>query len=127
MSVKDRLDGFRTRFAGCKAVAFADLSTGMVLSSSTREKTTQEHLDALCQKATVSLNGDDATRVAAAFSTSRCMPQTAVLFDRTQQYCFVRSAHDNKEALCILCDSDAPVTDIMAAAVQVLDAIGMEV
>lgn len=101
MTISDELLAFRQRVDGCLVVAFADLSTGMVLASSTSEKVTQEKLDALCVAGIDALAGPKAAEIAKKLgSIAAQAPLAAVTATHAEIECFVRSSHPADEALC---------------------------
>lgn len=126
MTVGDRLDRFRARFPGCFVVAFADLSTGMVLADSSGAKTVQEQLDALCHSATDSLNGNIAQQLPGAGLATNSMPQHAVALSGGEMACFLRSPTVENEALCILCDPQMPLSAVISEGAELLADIGRE-
>lgn len=126
MAVRDRLDDLRSGFPGCSIVAFADLSTGMVFAASTREKTTQEKLDALCAKARSALSGPISARLADQVFQDGDAPSQAVIFDTASMVCFLRSDTAANEALCLVCDHPAPVAAMMARGAEVLATLSAE-
>ncbi|MDW3181957.1 hypothetical protein [Roseobacter sp.] len=119
-AVHDRLDRLRTRFPGCRAVAFADLSTSTVLAASTREKMAQERLDALCDTARTSLCGALAQSVAQTAFQSSDEPMHAVSFDVGSLTCVIRSPVSPVEALCCVCDPGTAVAEMIAQGAVVL-------
>lgn len=101
VTISEELLAFRQRVAGCYVVAFADLSTGMVLASSTSEKVTQEKLDQLCAAGFDALVGPKAACVAQQVGASASAgPHMAVVATDLGVECFVRSCHPAQEALC---------------------------
>ncbi|MGC3937439.1 hypothetical protein ACOTTU_06495 [Roseobacter sp. EG26] len=126
LSVKDRLDSFRDRFAGCSVVVFADVSTGMVLSASSRERTTQEKLDDLCRRAASRLAAGAHAGVSNRFFGANGLTPSLIEFDAAQRFCIVRSNHADEEALCFLHDGPEPVSEMLAVASELLSDIGAE-
>ena len=113
MSIRDQLDQFRSQLPACNVVAYADLSTGMILCSSTRAKVPQEQLDLLCQTATDLLTGDMALQVAAAVTNGPDqIMQTALVFDGPNVEMFLRLSSHPTEALCCDCSTDIDLQDL---------------
>ena len=103
------LDALRDKFEGCRTLAFADLSTQMVLVTDSNSNLRREALDALCTEAALLLGakgkpalGDQSAKVAAVVAT----PATRI---------FVRAAENPNDVLCCICgpkiDATAFVTD----------------
>ena len=111
--MREKLDSLRTRFTGCSIVAFADLSTGLVFAASTREKTDQERLDALCHEARDVLCGPVAKTMAETGFPSRQEPMHAVSFGAGRLSLFVRTLSQPQEALCFVCDPNTSVTEMI--------------
>jgi hypothetical protein len=106
VTIVEELSAFRAGFPGCRVVAFADLSTGMVLAADAAEKTTQEKLDALCEAGNTCLTGTRARVVSRAFAKgTRCFPLQAWQVDQNTVRCFVRMPDPAVEALCFVADA----------------------
>lgn len=101
VKISEQLAAFRERVPGCFVVVFADLSTGMVLASSSAEKMPQEKLDALCMDACDALKGVQTAAVAeAVFDKEMPAPDVAVQTAGETIKCFVRPPEHVEEALC---------------------------
>lgn len=99
---------------GCSVVAFADLSTGLVLASSTSHRTTQERLDALCAAARAALLGPSAHRIAEDFAgNAQNAPRVAVHADAHGITCFVRPSVPAQEALCCVLSPETPLDRVV--------------
>lgn len=104
MDVTESLDALRGKFADCLTVAFADISTGMVLASSSQDQLNQEHLDALCATATEMLTGKTASRISTVLAQGEPSDiQQAVIYESMEIGVFLKSARTPTDALCCAC------------------------
>lgn len=126
MKIGDRLEDFRTRFSECTIVAFADVSTRMVLAASTQSKTTQEALDRLCQRAVDRLNSEDASSIALALSEASPQITYALELANPAVECYVRSPLSEEEVVCLHLTHIQDIRAMAAAAQDMLRKIGME-
>lgn len=127
MTISDELAEFRAGFPGCRAVAFADLSTGMVLASSTSEKTTQEWLDALCERAQACLTGAETLDFAAAFGNDKTtQPTLAWQAGPDGLHCYVKLPHPAAEAMCCVMSMDVPLDKLSTDAAYLLTRLASE-
>ena len=116
MTVVEALDTLRAEVPGCTLVAFADLSSSLVLSSSASSKPMQNELDTLSTAAVQALDGALASGTATLFSEDGSKkPDVAMLLTGQEARIFLRSPDNAAEALVCVC---TPVSDIA----QVLDA-----
>lgn len=122
VTMSEELATLRDRVPGCSIVAFADLSTGMVLASSTAEKTTQERLDALCANGREALLGAVAQSLAAEFGAgSDSRLHVAIRAGGGSLACFVLAPQPAQEALCCVVSTYAPLDTLIAAATALLE------
>lgn len=122
VTMSEELAAFRNRMPGCSVVTFADLSTGMVLASSTAQKTAQERLDALCEAARDALTGEISKQIAQHFAADATeAPHVAVQADAERITCFVRAAFPAQEALCCIVSARTPVDVLVKEAQSVLE------
>ncbi|WP_300035022.1 hypothetical protein [uncultured Roseobacter sp.] len=127
MTMSARLNDLRARFPGCAIAVFADLSTGMVLVSSTTERVGQETFDALCRDGgrcfapdmpdVFNARGHGQTVAGAWYAVSRFHDKTA---------CHVRSPVLGEEALCFLCEEGCDIDGLVNAARTVLTETGVD-
>ncbi|MEM6635178.1 MAG: hypothetical protein AAF667_04735 [Pseudomonadota bacterium] len=94
MTVSDQLSELRADFPSCEIAAFADLSSGMILSVSADKKLPQELLDAFCAEAVSALGETEASDSLPAVAV-RATPQGFLVFLRATSYA--------AEALCLRC------------------------
>lgn len=108
-------------------MAYADLTTGMVLCSSVRLKLPQEQLDELCRTAADLLTGELAVLFAQDLApVDETCVQTAVLIDQHNVELFLRTPAQPAEALCCHCSSHIDLSDFAQAAHITLLAISVE-
>ncbi|MEM1352085.1 MAG: hypothetical protein AAGF27_07055 [Pseudomonadota bacterium] len=127
VTIGEELTGLRGSLPGCEVVAFADLSTGMVLASSTSSRHAQEKLDALCDAGRDALSGPLAQDVSRAFGIDDAVVfQMAFLGDERGIMCFVRARRPAEEALCFVLSPDAPLEGLQCLAVAMLSRLASE-
>jgi hypothetical protein len=126
MSVAERLNGARDEFSGCEVLAFADLSTGLVLCSSSVRKRPQEWFDQMCQAAIDLLDGEFARQASGLLTAEGAVEvRQAIQVVDGELRLFLRSESAPSEALCCVCATDAPVDDLAAHARVLLREISM--
>lgn len=115
--VVDELDALSGKFEGCRTVAFADLSSQMILVTNSASKLSREVLDALCAEAIFMLGRSKKQ----AFGTE---PSTlAVVAGRQDMYVFIRAAAEPHDALCCICAAETDLDAFVADARQCLERI----
>ena len=105
--VADALDRLHDKYPGCETLAFADLSTTMVLITNSGTTFRREALDALCSEAALTfgaagapaIGGDDA--------------MTAFVATRDQLRIYIRDAREPNDALCCVCSHDLAVDSFL--------------
>lgn len=113
MDITAELDAMRAGVKGCALVAYTDLTSQLMLSTSSVSKPVQEEMNALAQAAQVSLDGGFAD--SASPSWGGTPPELAVLMTGSDARMFLRSPDNPAEALvCVL----APDTDLDAVVTQ---------
>ena len=108
--VSDTLNALHDQFAGCHTLAFADLSTQMVLVTNTPSTTTREHLDALCAEAASAFGP-------AGLPALGTHPASTVIIatpDHVRLY--LRDPQEPADALCCVCDHTVVVGDFLEKA-----------
>ncbi|WP_227268606.1 hypothetical protein [Roseobacter weihaiensis] len=121
MTIGEELAALRHRYPGCFVVAFADLSTGMVLAVSTLEKTAQEKLDALGRTAQSCLLGQGASAVAQVLGAgARNSPTMALQAGAHDIRCFLRAPAPAVEALCLVLTPEADLDRLLPDATEAL-------
>ena len=121
MDVTARLDSLRADLVGCDLVAFADLTTQMVLCVSAAARHAQEELDALTETAASVLRGAVAEGGQALLDGSSA--QTVVSMTPVGMNVFLQSSLSEKEALICVCAADADLAKTIAPGSEALDDI----
>ena len=114
MSVTDALDAMRTEVSGCSMVLYADLKSGLVLSTSATGQPGQETLDAQSGAAQIALNGllaDGARSVWA--EVADVPPEVACLLTGNEARVFLRSPGEAPEALICICAPDVDLDTVV--------------
>ena len=110
--VVDELDALRERYEDCTALAFADLSTKMILVADSGSNLRREALDALCAEAALLLGANGKPALADKSS------DLASVVTSGQLRVFLRAEQEPNDVLCCVCgpmmDSDAFVADALA-------------
>jgi hypothetical protein len=109
MKVADELDKLREEVNGCHVAAFADISTGLVLSVSALRRPPQEDLDALSARAAEILDGPAA-------ATLDEPPELALDMSAEHTVAFVRSRTEPSEVLCCVGSAVMDVAGLLDAA-----------
>ncbi|MEO9649998.1 MAG: hypothetical protein ABJ360_20105 [Roseobacter sp.] len=121
------LNDFLDRFPECLAVAYADLSTGLVLASRSIEQMAQEKLDALCEIGRDCLLGENAVAVSQAFANPQQKnPNVAWYADSAGIKCFIKAPDPEVEAICLLVNSQQLSDGISSEAQHLLRRISAE-
>ena len=108
--VVDELDKLVEAHEGCTTVAFADLSTRMVLVTNSLSTMPREVLDRICVQAAVTL-GD------AGKTTLGEMPASmALAADKSSVHLFLRATDEPSDVLCCVCSTDVDFDKIVAQA-----------
>lgn len=100
MGVPESLGAVVKAFPQARLVAFADLSSRMILASSGPLSTTQEYLDKLCDQARFSFDDPLFSLSVEAFGE----PHAAVVMGPEALRVFLRSDTEPADALCCICD-----------------------
>jgi hypothetical protein len=120
MSIAEDLDRLRHAVPGCDWVAYADLSSGLVLAVSADRRPPQEALDTLPERAAQLL---DAPAPASALGVDRVDEALDLSPDRTAAY--LRSRIEPVEILCCVGSPAMDVAGLLAearAAIRRIDA-----
>lgn len=115
--VVDALDALQGSFAGCETLAFADLSTQMILVTNTDASARRETLDMLCSEATLSLG----TKGKIAIGSDPSI--TAIVAAHDQLRVFLRASQEPTDVLCCVCQPGFDVTEFLPAARACLEKI----
>ncbi len=115
--VVDELDAFRTANPGCEMLAFADLSTHMILVTDSGTKHPREVLDALCNEAATLLGGKGTPVLGEVPSNA------AVWATQASLRIFLRAPEEPNDVLCCVCAPNVNVGKLVANATACLDRI----
>lgn len=115
--VVDELDTLRDTNEGCQTLAFADLSTRMILVTDTGSSLPREALDALCGQAALVLGAGSKVVLGAQPS------QTALLANKTSVRVFLRATDEPNDVLCCVCAPNVDVDKFVARASECLNRI----
>lgn len=127
MSTLEQMDELRDGFPGCRAVALADMSSGIVLCVSERKKHPQERLDSLCATANELFNGTAAGKVFAALGKGESGgPDQGMVMTPSEICVFLRSPADPMETLCAICDADLDIGQFAQSARRTFEMIANE-
>ena len=114
MTILIRLNDLCVDFPACRAVAYCDLSTGMVLCSSNQHKLPQEQLDQLGLMAGEVLNGDQVLVKHV---------QSAIIVQDNTISVVLRSTVHPSEALSCDCEIGIDLVEFSIAAEKTFNAI----
>ena len=121
MDVTARLDSLRADLVGCDLVAFADLTTQVVLCVSAAARHAQEELDALTSTAVSVLRGSVAEGGQALLGGASA--QTVVSLTPVGMQVFLQSTNSDNEALICICAADADLAKTIARGSEALEDI----
>ena len=115
MSVTEALDAMRSELPGCSLVAFADLKSRLVLSTSAAGSPGQEELDVLSGAAQLALNGAVADSAAPVWAgvDAEAPAATAMLLTGTEARVFLRAPGQAPEALICVCAPDIDLARVV--------------
>ena len=108
--VVDELDTLRQTSGGCTTLAFADLSTHMILVTDTQSTLRREALDALCRQAIATLGASG--RAALGTRPARM----ALVAGSSSVRLFLRAADEPNDVLCCVCTPDIDLNQFVADA-----------
>lgn len=115
--VVDELDALHHKFAGCDTIAFADISTQMILVTNTDTRYRREALDMLCAEAALALGARNTPMLGDQESDA------AFVATKNQLRIFLRAQAEPTDVLCCLCAPDIDVTDFLSHARPCLEKI----
>lgn len=119
MGVAESLGAVVKAFPQARLVAFADLSSRMILSSAGTLGTMQEHLDRLCDQARSSFDDPLFALSVEAFGE----PHSAVVMGPDSLRVFMRSDTEPADALCCICDHGIDLGAFVAKIRDTLESI----
>ncbi len=111
MTLQTHLDDLRKQVSGCDLTAFGDLSSRLILRSSSAETCQRERLDQLCQRAVDSFS--KAALIPASEMVDRAVcGHSAVMFAGGKSFIFARPGPTSDEFVCAV--SDATLDSVTA-------------
>ncbi|MFT6074469.1 MAG: hypothetical protein ACJAZ1_001385 [Yoonia sp.] len=115
--VVDKLDKLRKTSTSCQTIAFADLSTQMILVTDSQSTLPREALDTLCKQAAsvLGVNG----KVALGARPSRM----ALVAEDTSVRFFLRASDEPNDVLCCVCTPSVDLAKFVADATECLNRI----
>lgn len=108
--VVDELDALQEKFAACDTIAFADLSTQMILVTNSSTSLAREGLDNLCAEAALTLG----TKSRQFLGVVPC--SSAVVASPGQLRIFLRADTEPTDVLCCVCSTQIDVDAFIADA-----------
>ncbi|PUB17561.1 hypothetical protein [Yoonia sediminilitoris] len=108
--VVDDLDALQGKFEGIETVAFADLSTQMILVTNSNSNQRREALEMLCAEATVALGSADKPALGDTPSPA------AFVATKNQLRIFLRAPGEPSDVLCCVCKPDVDVASFLSDA-----------
>jgi len=115
--VVDDLDALQSKFPSCETVAFADLSTQMVLVTNTDSNQRRETLNMLCAEAAVALGSNKRPAFGDTPSSA------AFIATKDQLRIFLRAPDEPADVLCCVCKPDVDVASFLSDARPCLEKI----
>jgi hypothetical protein len=119
LGVQDDLGAVIAAFPQARLVAFADLSSRMILASQGRQDFTQEHLDRLCDQARISFDDPLFALSMEAFGE----PHGALVLGEDGLRVFLRSDSEPADAMCCICDLGVDLPGFVARLRDTLTAL----
>lgn len=119
MGVIDSLGALVKAYPQARIVAFADLSSSMILASQGPQLVTQEHLERLCKQARSSFDDPLFSLTLEAFGE----PQAAILLGEDEVKVFLRSETEPADALCCVCQHGIDLPGFVAKLRETLESI----
>jgi hypothetical protein len=119
VGVQDDLGAVIAAVPQARLVAFADLSSRMILASQGRKDVTQEYLDRLCEQARASFDDPLLALSVEAFGE----PYGALVLGEDGVRVFLRSESEPADAMCCICDPGVDLPDLLSRVREVLTGI----
>jgi hypothetical protein len=117
----EQLNDLRESTPGCVVVAFADLSSSILLCASSAIKLPRERLDSISSNAVGLLTGKTAQTVSSVLGTET-QPHVyeAITLNNENIQIFLRSREEANDALCCICSIEVDSEDFISRAREVL-------
>ena len=110
MEISQVLDELRTKFPACHSIAYADITTSMILGISARKPVPQERWDGMCDTAVEMLSGDAAARICQVLSgTTATDIQYVIIVEGFEFGLFIKSETNPADAFCCLFAHSLPL------------------
>ena len=119
MAVSDHLGAVVKAYPQARIVAFADLSSRMILASHGNQPVTQENLDALCEQARTSFDDPLFSLSVEAFGE----PHAATVLALDGVKVFLRSENEPADAMVCVCDHSIDLAGFVAKIRETLEKI----
>ena len=119
--VAEALDRLHDRHPGCETLAFADLSTQMVLITNAEMTFRREGLDSLCAEAALAFGTDREPAIGDGAA------RTVFVATRDHLRIYLRSAHEPHDVLCCVCAHDTAIDFFLEDARACLETISHDV
>ena len=108
--VSDDLDALHSKFPACETLAFADLSTNMILVTNTDSPHQREALDTLCAEAALTLGPAGSPAIGESPSDA------AFIATKDQIKIFLRAETEPSDVLCCICAPDLDIPAFLSEA-----------
>jgi hypothetical protein len=119
LGVIDSLGALVKAYPQARVVAFADLSSNMILASQGQQMVTQEYLERLCKEARSSFDDPLFSLTLEAFGE----PRAAILLGDAEVKVFLRSETEPADALCCICQHGIDLGGFVEKLRETLDSI----
>lgn len=119
MAIADTLNSVIKAYPQASVVAFADLSSRMILANAGAKPVTQELLISLCEQARVGFDDPLFSLSVEAFGE----PHGAVVMGADSVRVFMRSESEPADALCCICDPSIDLAGFVAKIRDTLEQI----
>lgn len=126
MTVNEELETLRADRPGCDLVGYADLGSGMVLTSVGRNSRPRELMDALAAEAVALLDGASLPGLVDLLSPDADRLDEAVVMAPDRAHVFVRSPVEPGEAIVVVCTPATPLDALISDARGLLRRFGTE-
>lgn len=130
MRIGDRLESIRRDFPACETLAYADISTATVLSSSAATQMPQEQLDHLCSTAVEKFSGPSAAVLADFWQNTRSSGNDVfhvIVCNAAEFQIFIKSTTSPTDAFCCICTPLIEINAFILGARYHLDEIGQDI
>lgn len=108
--VSDDLDALHSKFPACETLAFADLSTNMILVTNTDSPQQREALDTLCAEAALTLGSAGSPAIGDTSSDA------AFIATKDHIKIFLRADNEPSDVLCCICAPDLDIPAFLSEA-----------